>query len=160
MYCNTHHSIFKGLELVLSQGAVQVDDHVTVVCEEELEGGAMVTTMEELFSPSFPAGSAVSKAYKWLLVNLQSLPHFETVQSTCCFALRQVTLFVAVSMYFNLVSEFCHVFLYVILRLSLTGSCRLRILVCDWHLSLQVAGFIIFVKFGQISKTGVMHPAL
>lgn len=61
---------------------------MTVVCEEELEGGAMVTTMEELFSPSFPAG--VSKAYKWLLVNLQKLSHFETVRATCCFALRQV----------------------------------------------------------------------
>jgi len=81
----------KGLELVLSQDAVQVDDHVTVVCEEELEGSAMVTTMEELFSPSFPAGSTVSKAYKWLLVNLPSLPHFETVRATCCFTLRQVT---------------------------------------------------------------------
>jgi len=76
---------------VLSQDAVQVDDHVTVVCEEELEGSAMVTTMEELFSPSFPAGSTVSKAYKWLLVNLPSLPHFETVRATCCFTLRQVT---------------------------------------------------------------------
>ena len=79
---------FKGLELVLSQDTVQVDDHVTVVCEEELEGGAMVTTMEELFSPSFHAG--VSKAYKWLLVNLQKLSHFETVRATCCFSLRQV----------------------------------------------------------------------
>ena len=73
---------------MLSQDAIQVDDHVTVVCEEELESGAMVTTVEELFSPSFPAG--VSKAYKWLLVNLQSLPHFETVRATCCYALRQV----------------------------------------------------------------------
>lgn len=80
-------SAVKGLELVLSQDAIQVDDHVTVVCEEELESGAMVTTVEELFSPSFPAG--VSKAYKWLLVNLQSLPHFETVRATCCYALRQ-----------------------------------------------------------------------
>lgn len=61
---------------------------MTVVCEEELEGGAMVTTMEELFSPSFHAG--VSKAYKWLLVNLQKLSHFETVRATCCFSLRQV----------------------------------------------------------------------
>ncbi len=83
----------QGLELVLSQEAVQLDSHVTVVCEEELEGSAMVTTMEELFSPTFHAGSAVSKTYKWLLVNLPSLPHFETVRATCCFALRQVSLY-------------------------------------------------------------------
>ena len=80
----------QGLELVLSQEAVQMDSHVTVVCEEELEGSAVVTTMEELFSP---ASSTVSKTYKWLLVNLPSLPHFETVRVTCCFALRQVGLF-------------------------------------------------------------------
>lgn len=83
----------KGLELVLSQETVQVDGHVTVVCEEELEGSAMVTTMEELFSPTFPAGSTVSKTFKWLLVNLPSLPHFDAVRATCCFALRQVSLY-------------------------------------------------------------------
>ena len=83
---------FKGLELVLSQDTIQVDDHVTVVCEEDLEGSAMVTTVEELFSPSFPADSTVSKTYKWLLQNLQSLPHFEIVRATCCFFLRQVSL--------------------------------------------------------------------
>lgn len=82
----------KGLELVLSQETVQVDGHVTVVCEEELEGSAMVTTMEELFSPTFPAGSTVSKTFKWLLVNLPSLPHFDAVRATCCFTLRQVSL--------------------------------------------------------------------
>ena len=52
----------------------------------------MVTTVEELFSPSFPADSTVSKTYKWLLQNLQSLPHFEIVRATCCFFLRQVSL--------------------------------------------------------------------
>jgi len=78
---------------VLSQEAVQVDSHVTVVCEEELEGSAMVTTMEELFSPTFPSGSTVSKTFKWLLVNLPSLPHFDAVRATCCFALRQVSLY-------------------------------------------------------------------
>lgn len=82
----------KGLELVLSQETVQVDGHVTVVCEEELEGSAMVTTMEELFSPTLPAGSTVSKTFKWLLVNLPSLPHFDAVRATCCFTLRQVRL--------------------------------------------------------------------
>ena len=70
-----------------------MDGHVTVVCEEELEGSAMVTTMEELFSPTFPAGSTVSKTFKWLLVNLPSLPHFDAVRATCCFALRQVGLY-------------------------------------------------------------------
>jgi len=88
---------FKGLELVLSQEAVQVDGHVTVVCEEELEGSAMVTTMEELFSPTFPAGSTVSKTFKWLLVSLPSLPHFDAVRATCCFALRQVSLYCRVA---------------------------------------------------------------
>ena len=88
LFWNAYQPLLKGLELVLSQDTVQVDDHVTVVCEEELEGGAMVTTMEELFSPSFHAG--VSKAYKWLLVNLQKLSHFDTVRATCCFSLRQV----------------------------------------------------------------------
>ena len=78
---------------MLSQEAVQVDSHVTVVCEEELEGSAMVTTMEELFSPTFPSGSTVSKTFKWLLVNLPSLPHFDAVRATCCFALRQVSLY-------------------------------------------------------------------
>ena len=64
---------------------------MTVVCEEELEGDAMITTMEELFSPPFPTASTMTKTYKWLLVNLPSLPHFETVRATCCFALRQVS---------------------------------------------------------------------
>ena len=72
---------------------------MTVVCEEELEGSAaMVTTMEELFSPTFHADSTVSKAYKWLLVNLPSLPHFETVRATCCFALRQVSWCLAIDL--------------------------------------------------------------
>nr|XP_058960995.1 integrator complex subunit 1-like isoform X3 [Pocillopora verrucosa] len=82
-------SAVKGLELVLSQDSIKVGDHVTVVCEEELEGDAMITTMEELFSPPFPTASTMTKTYKWLLVNLPSLPHFETVRATCCFALRQ-----------------------------------------------------------------------
>lgn len=86
-------TIPKGLELVLSQEAVQLDGHVTVVCEEQLEGSAMVTTMEELLSPTFPTGSTVSKTFKWLLVNLPSLPHFDAVRATCCVALRQVSLY-------------------------------------------------------------------
>ena len=70
-----------------------MDGHVTVVCEEQLEGSAMVTTMEELLSPTFPAGSTVSKTFKWLLVNLPSLPHFDAVRVTCCLALSQVSLY-------------------------------------------------------------------
>ena len=70
-----------------------MDGHVTVVCEEQLEGSAMVTTMEELLSPTFPADSTVSKTFKWLLVNLPSLPHFDAVRVTCCLALSQVSLY-------------------------------------------------------------------
>ena len=98
-------SFSKGLELVLSQETVQVDGHVTVVCEEELEGSAIVTTMEELFSPTFPAGSTVSKTFKWLLVNLPSLSHFDAVRATCCFALRQVSLYCGVATNQEMVSE-------------------------------------------------------
>ena len=80
----------KGLELVLSQDAAPVEDNVTVVCDEE-EGTALVTTVEEFSSPSFYTGSTLLNRYKWLLANLPTLPHFDSVRTTCCFALRQVS---------------------------------------------------------------------
>ena len=82
---------FQGLELVLSHKPTGAEHDATVVYEDE--GVAMVTTVEEVSFPSQHAGSSVWKAHKWLLANLTSLPHFDTVRPMCCQALRQVRAF-------------------------------------------------------------------
>lgn len=63
-------------------------DNMTIVCEEE--GISMVTTIEEVSFPLRHADNSMWKAHRWLLMNLPSLPHFDTVRPTCCCALRQV----------------------------------------------------------------------